>query len=152
MILSLLKFMTVIEFSSETRLVARVFSLILTASETVIYYVTSAEPPNPACSQDGQPCQTLNHYFTYNEEYFNSSTVNITMKLLGGIHFLYHDNDEFDCGYCAGVLGCNKIEDLEMFEMVGLEPAHNYCCTDTIQYCVDQYHQIPFCKFKRLLD
>ena len=108
-------------------LVLEVFSLILTPSETVVYYVTPTAPPNLDCP--GQPCQTLDYYFSHNEEYFNSNKINITMLLMGGEHILSWNHSEWvqvdkeNCEYrtYANII----IQDLEMFEMIGLESAHD---------------------------
>ena len=107
-------------------LVLEVFGLILTPCETAVYYVTpTTVPPNPACPQ-GQPCHTLDHYFSRKEEYFNSSKVNVTMLLMGGEHVLSGNHTEY-----MNMIGClctgygHIIKDLEMFEMIGLEPARN---------------------------
>ena len=106
-------------------LVLEVLSLILTCipvpGEAVAYYVTPTELPNPDCP--GQPCQTLDYYFSRKEEYFNSSKVNITMLLLGGEHTLSLNHTEWvDKRNCLNYLWCSHtIKDLEMFEMIGLE-------------------------------
>ena len=106
-------------------LVLEVLSLILIPSETVIYYVTPTEPPNPDCP--GQPCQTLDYYFSHKEEYFNSNKINVTMLLMGGKHILSWNHTKSvnieSCGYTmeANII----IRDLEMFEMIGLESAHD---------------------------
>ena len=117
-------------------LVLQVFSwqLILTPGEAVVYYVTPTEPPNTACPQD-QPCQTLDHYFSRKEEYFNSSKVNnTTMLLLGGEHVLSGNNAEFvNVSWPIDLSGHTEIElcyghaikDLETFEMIGLKTAED---------------------------
>ena len=116
-------------------LVFQVFGwqLIQTPGEAVVYYVTptSAEPPSADCPQDGKhDCQTLDHYFSHKEEYFNSSKVNVTMLLLAGEHVLSEDHTE-----CVSVSGSQYaqricglvISNLETFEMIGLEQAaYNY--------------------------
>ena len=104
-------------------LVLEVFSLILTPSEAVIYYVTPTEPPNPDCP--GQPCQTLDYYFSHKEEYFNSSKINVTMLLLGGEHILSSNHTEWVKTDCYAPKHAHLIKNLEMFEMIGLEPAHD---------------------------
>ena len=101
-------------------LVLEVFSLILTPGEAVVYYVTPTEPPNPDCP--GQPCQTLDYYFSHKEEYFNSSKMNVTMLVLGGRHILSLNHT--DKSYCRKSYA-HIIKDLEMFEMIGLEPARD---------------------------
>ena len=106
-------------------LVFQVFSLIFTPSKAVVYYVTPTEPPNHDCP--GQPCQTLDHYFSNKEEYFNRNKVNVTMHLLSGEHILSRNHSESkdtdNCLYSGGP--AQIIKDLEMFEMIGLESAHN---------------------------
>ena len=111
-------------------LVLEVFSLILTPGEAVVYYVTPTEPPNPDCP--GQPCQTLEYYFSHKEEYFNISKINVTILLLGGEHILSSnhaecpDNHMNNCLSKIIITSCgNIIKELEMFEMIGLEPAHD---------------------------
>ena len=114
-------------------LVLQVFGLILTPSEAVVYYITPTEPPNPAACPQGQQCQTLNHYFSRKEEYFNSSKVNnITMLLLGGEHVLSGNHAELVTVPWISSIGNSKddvygyaIRDLETFEMIGLKPAHD---------------------------
>ena len=103
-------------------LVLKVFSLILTPSEAVVYYVTPTEPPNPDCP--GQPCQTLNYYFSHKEEYFNSSKINVTMLVLNGQHILSRNHTECTDNDCLSRTICGHlIKDLEIFEMIGLESA-----------------------------
>ena len=102
-------------------LILEVLSLILTCTpgEAVVYYVTPTEPPNPDCP--GQPCQTLDYYFSHKEEYFNSSKINVTMLLLGGEHILSWIDAE-----CVDAITCGHlIKDLEIFEMKGLEQAYD---------------------------
>ena len=124
---SSLEFANILAMPLSFLLVLEVFSLILTSSEedvTVVYYVTPTEPPNPDCP--GQPCQTLEHYFSHKEEYFNSNKINVTMLLLGGEHVLSHPSTEYvdtmECNYTGHA---HLIKDLETFEMIGLEPAQD---------------------------
>ena len=116
-------------------LVLQVFGwqLILMPGEAAVYYVTPTEPPNPAACPQDQPCQTLDHYFSHKEEYFNSSKVNnVTMLLLDGEHVLSGNNVELvdvswidlDGNEEITVYGY-AIRDLETFEMIGLKPAHD---------------------------
>ena len=114
-------------FSSLLLLLAGKFILVSLpgSSEAVVYYVIPSEPPNPDldCSSR-QPCQTLDYYFTHQQNYF-CNQLNVTMKLMKGEHTL-QKRQYMDCrreNY--GVSGL-FIEDLEMFEMVGLEPGTAY--------------------------
>ena len=117
-------------------LVLRVFSwqLILMPGEAAVYYVTPTEPPNPAACPQDQPCQTLDHYFSHKEEYFNSSKVNnVTMLLLDGEHVLSGNHAELvNLSWSISTIGNIDIEvydhtirDLETFEMIGLKPAED---------------------------
>ena len=87
----------------------RHFILIPTPCEAVVYYVKPTEPPNSDCL--GQPCQTLDYYFHNKDKHLSSDKVNVTMLLLHGEHKL---TDGEEC----------SIEDLETFEMTGIEAAH----------------------------
>ena len=81
--------------------------LIPVPGEAVIYYVTPTEPPISDCP--GEPCQTLDYYFSHGDRYFSSDKINVTMILLHGKHTLNNGH---------------KVRDLETFEMIGVEPAH----------------------------
>ena len=83
------------------------FILIPVPGEAVIYYVTPTEPPISDCP--GEPCQTLDYYFSHGDRYFSSDKINVTMILLHGKHTLNNGH---------------KVRDLETFEMIGVEPAH----------------------------
>ena len=91
--------------------------------EAVIYYVTPTEPPNPGCL--GEPCQTLDYYFSHNHQrsYF-CNQINITMKFMKGEHTL-KNHTYVDCRGINDIIPYSCfIEDLEIFEMIGMEPAH----------------------------
>ena len=88
-------------------------------SEAITYYVSPTEPPNSDCP--GEPCQTLNYYFSHGDRYFSSDKVIVTMIFLHGEHALNKDhNSSFDD------LSDNTyfVDDLERFEMIGMELAH----------------------------
>ena len=87
------------------------------------WHIRLRPTPNPDCP--GQPCQTLDYYFSHKEEYFNSKKINVTMLLLGGEHILSSNHTEYvDTENCyTGYT--HLIKDLEMFEMIGLESAHD---------------------------
>lgn len=100
-------------------------SLILAHTETAVYYVKPIKPVSNPAVCPGQPCQTLDYYFSHGEEYFNGSKVNITMLLLGGEHILSRNRDIecMDMSSCLGfTLYGHVIKDLNMFEMIGMQP------------------------------
>ena len=86
------------------------FILISVPGEAVIYYVTPTEPPNSDCP--GEPCQTLDYYFSHGDRYLSSEKINVTMILLHGKHNLNNHLIIY-------------IQNLETFEMIGMEPAHD---------------------------
>ena len=83
--------------------------MIPVPSETVVYYVTPTKPLNSDCP--GEPCQTLDYCFSHGDRYFTSEKImiNVTMILLYGKHVLNND----------------YVRDLETFEMIEMEPAHD---------------------------
>ena len=85
-------------------------TLISVPGEAVnnVYYVTPTEPPNSDCP--GEPCQTLDHYFSHIDRYFSSDKINVTMMFLQGNHILNTTD--------------TTIMDLETFKMIGIEPAN----------------------------
>lgn len=86
------------------------FIFVSVSGEAVTYYVTPTEPPNSDCP--GEPCQTLDYYFSHGDRYFNSDTINtVTMILSHGKHTLRLNSDYY------------AIKDLETFEMVGTKLA-----------------------------
>lgn len=90
-------------------------------SQAVIYYVRPTEPSNSSCPLDF-PCQTLEHYLCNGDRYLSSDKVNVTMMLLHGKHILC---DKYT--NCKGVRPDDGyfIYNLEVFEMIGIEPAHS---------------------------
>ena len=84
------------------------FVLTSVPVEAVVYYVTPTKPPNSDCP--GEPCQTLDYYFSHGDKYFSSDKINVTMILLHGKHKLSYRP---------------WVKDLETFEMIGMEPAHD---------------------------
>ena len=108
-------------------LVLELYGLIITPGEAAVYYVTPTESSNPVACPQGQPCHTLDYYFTHREEYFNSSKRNVTMMLFGGEHILSPNNTECDHLYCGTFITicAHMIQDLEVFEMIGIKPAQN---------------------------
>ena len=88
------------------------------SGEAVVYYVTPTEPPNPDCTPQEEPCQTLDYYFTHQQSYF-CNQFNVTMKLMKGEHTL-KNRPYMDCRRAFYDLPGLFIEDLETFEMVGL--------------------------------
>ena len=93
------------------------------------YYVTPTEPSNPVACPQGQPCHTLDYYFTHREEYFNSSKRNVTVLLFGREQVLSPNNTECGLLYYGTFLNTcaqwHVIQDLEVFEMIGIKPAQN---------------------------
>ena len=91
-------------------------ALISVPGEAVnnVYYVTPTEPPNSDCP--GEPCQKLVHYFSHGDRYFSSNNINVTMILLHGKHALKSRRFHI-IPY--------EVKDLEIFEMIGMEPAHD---------------------------
>ena len=91
-------------------------------SQAVIYYVRPTEPFNSSCPA-GFPCQTLEYYLCNGDRYLSSDKVNVTMILLHGKHVLSDNYTNCkrglvpDDGYF--------IYDLEVFEMIGMEPTHD---------------------------
>ena len=104
--------------------VLELIGLIVIPGEAAVYYVTPTEPAKyPAVCPQGQSCHTLDHYFTH-KEYFNSSKVNVTLLLLGGEHILSPNHtkcDHMDCITFITVQCAHLIQDLEMFEMIGIK-------------------------------
>ena len=82
-----------------------------------MYYVLPTESPNSGCP--GLPCEILDYYFCNGDRYFNSEKINVTLH---GKHTV--SGNYTDCGSLAPNLGYYTIYDLEKFEMIGTEPAH----------------------------
>ena len=81
------------------------FILISVPCEGVVYHVRpTASPSNDNLGE------TLDYYFSHGDRYFSTSKVKVTMILLHGKHTLSNSH---------------SIKDLEMFEMIGMEPAHD---------------------------
>ena len=82
--------------------------MISVPSEAVVYYVTPTEPPNSDCP--GDPCQTLDYYFSHGDRYFNSDKHSISMIFMHGNHRRLKNA---------------TVKDLETFEMIGMEPTYD---------------------------
>ena len=109
-------------------LVLELYGLIVTPGEAAVYYVTPTEPSNPVACPRGQPCHSLDYYFSHKEEYFDSSEVNVTMLLYGGEHVLSPNHTECDHNDCTTLIPvrcAHIITDLEVFEMIGIKPAQD---------------------------
>ena len=109
-------------------LVLELYGLIITPGEAAVYYVTPTEPFNPVACPQGQPCHTLDYYFSHKEEYFDSSKVNVTMLLFGGKHILspnYAECDWENCVIIITVRCAHVVQNLEIFEMIGLKTAQD---------------------------
>ena len=95
------------------------FTLFPVPGEAFVYYATPTEPPNSGCP--GEPCQTLDYYFSHGDRYFSSDKINVTMILLHGKHTLSNGHG------CESNDNYYFVQDLETFEVIGMEP----CCVPT---------------------